>query len=214
LTGGLRLPNDETGDCNLFTTRLAALAESLGVKFRYGQTIERLEFGVGEIKGVLTKHETFVADRYVVAMGSYSRDLVAPLQIDLPVYPVKGYSLTLPLLDETLAPQSTVLDETYKVAVTRFDNRIRVGGMAELSGFDLSLNPKRRATLEKVVTVLFPGGDAQAASFWTGLRPMTPDRTPIIGASPVLNLFINTGSDKNRGVSCDSLCGISYSPPR
>jgi D-amino-acid dehydrogenase len=128
-----------------------------------------------------------------VALGSYSRDLLGPLKIDLPVYPVKGYSLTVPLIDESLAPQSTVLDESFKVAVTRFDKRIRVGGMAELSGFDLRLNPKRRATLEKVVTDLFPGGDVKKASFWTGLRPMTPDSTPIIGASPLRNLFINTG---------------------
>lgn len=193
LVGGLRLPNDETGDCNLFTTRLAAMAQNLGVKFQYGQTIDKLINEGGEIKGVRVGHQTLVADRYVVALGSYSRDLLAPLNIDLPVYPVKGYSLTVPLVDEALAPQSTVLDESYKVAVTRFDKRIRVGGMAELSGFDLRLNPKRRATLEKVVTDLFPGGDVNAATFWTGLRPMTPDSTPIIGASPLRNLFINTG---------------------
>jgi D-amino-acid dehydrogenase len=193
LVGGLRLPNDETGDCNLFTTRLAALAESLGVKFLYGKDIHQLLNEGDDIKGVRVGRETLVADRYVVALGSYSRELLGPLKIDLPVYPVKGYSLTVPLIDESLAPQSTVLDESYKVAVTRFDQRIRVGGMAELSGFDLRLNPKRRATLEKVVTDLFPGGDVRKASFWTGLRPMTPDSTPIIGASPLRNLFINTG---------------------
>ena len=85
------------------------------------------------------------------------------------------------------------LDETYKVAVTRFDNRIRVGGMAELGGFDLRLNPHRRATLEKVVSDLFPGGDLPRATFWTGLRPMTPDSTPIVGATRYANLFLNTG---------------------
>ena len=137
--------------------------------------------------------EVLRADRYVLAFGSYTRDLLAPLKINLPVYPVKGYSLTLPLKDESLAPQSTVLDETYKVAVTRFDQRIRVGGMAELCGFDLSLNLKRRATLEKVVSELFPGGDLKKASFWTGLRPMTPDSTPIVGATSLPNLFLNTG---------------------
>ena len=193
LVGGLRLPNDETGDCNLFTFRLAAMAESLGVKFLYGRHIGPLISQGDEIKGVHVGSETLTADRYVVTMGSYSRDLLRPLKIDLPVYPVKGYSLTVPLVDESLAPQSTVLDESYKVAVTRFDNRIRVGGMAELSGFDLRLDPKRRATLEKVVTDLFPGGDVKNASFWTGLRPMTPDGTPIIGASHLRNLFINTG---------------------
>jgi len=99
----------------------------------------------------------------------------------------------VPLVDESLAPQSTVLDETYKVAVTRFDNRIREGGMAELGGFDLRLNPNRRATLEKVVTDLFPGGDVPRATFWTGLRPMTPDSTPIVGGTRYANLFLNTG---------------------
>lgn len=193
LAGGLRLPKDETGDCNLFTTRLAALAESMGVKFLYGKDVHQLMSEGDQITGVRVGQETIVADRYIMALGSYSRDLLAPLNIDLPVYPVKGYSLTVPLIDESLSPQSTVLDETYKVAVTRFDNRIRVGGMAELSGFDLRLNPKRRATLEKVVTDLFPGGDVKKASFWTGLRPMTPDSTPIVGETHLRNLFINTG---------------------
>jgi D-amino-acid dehydrogenase len=165
----------------------------MGVQFRYNTPVEQLLTEGGQITGVRTAQGVLKADRYVVAFGSYSRTLLAPLNIDLPVYPVKGYSLTVPLIDESLAPQSTVLDETYKVAVTRFDNRIRVGGMAELSGFDLSLKPQRRATLEKVVTELFPGGDVKNATFWTGLRPMTPDSTPIIGATPLSNLYLNTG---------------------
>jgi D-amino-acid dehydrogenase len=115
------------------------------------------------------------------------------LQIDIPIYPVKGYSLTIPLVNECFAPVSTVLDETYKIAITRFDQRIRVGGMAELSGFDLSLNPNRRATLEMVAQDLFPGGDMAQAQFWTGLRPMTPDGTPIVGGTALRNLYLNTG---------------------
>jgi len=110
------------------------------------------------------------------------------------VYPVKGYSLTLELRDETAAPVSTVLDETYKIAVTRFDRRIRIGGMAELAGFDLALRPGRRKTLEMVVNDLFPGaGELSTGKFWTGLRPMTPDSTPIVGATRVQRLFLNTG---------------------
>lgn len=193
LVGGLRLPNDETGDCHLFTTRLAELARGLGVEFRYGSQVQALGTDGGRISGVQVDGRWLEADRYVLAFGSYSRALIEPLGLDLPVYPVKGYSLTVPLLDESLAPQSTVLDETYKIAVTRFADRIRVGGMAELSGFDLSLKPARRATLEKVVGELFPGGDLPAASFWTGLRPMTPDSTPIIGGTRWGNLFLNTG---------------------
>jgi D-amino-acid dehydrogenase len=129
----------------------------------------------------------------VLTFGSYSRNFLKPLDINLPVYPVKGYSLTVPLVRPEFAPQSTVLDETYKIAVTRFDDRIRVGGMAELAGFDLDLRPKRRATLEMVVNDLFPAGDTAAATFWTGLRPMTPDGTPVVGATKYRNLFLNTG---------------------
>ena len=109
------------------------------------------------------------------------------------MYPIKSYSLTVPLVDEALAPRSTVLDETYKIAITRFDRRIRVGGMAEIAGFDLRLNPRRRATLEMVTRQLFPGGDLPAAEFWTGLRPMTPDGTPVLGPTRYANLSLNTG---------------------
>lgn len=193
LTGGLRLPNDETGDCHMFTQALAKLARGLGVDFRFDQTVEGLVTEGNRITGVRVGGEVLTADRYVLAFGSYSRGFLEPLGLKLPVYPVKGYSLTVPLLNPELAPQSTVLDETYKVAVTRFDNRIRVGGMAELAGFDLSLNPRRRATLEMVVSDLFPGGDLPKAEFWTGLRPMTPDSTPIVGATPYSNLLLNTG---------------------
>jgi D-amino-acid dehydrogenase len=196
LAGGLRLPNDETGDCNLFTQGLADVARGLGVNFRFDQAVEGLITEGGRITGVRlggSKREVLTADRYVLAFGSYSRDFIAPLGLDIPVYPVKGYSLTVPLVDPSLAPQSTVLDETYKVAVTRFDDRIRVGGMAELGGFDLRLNPHRRETLERVITDLFPCGDLPRATFWTGLRPMTPDSTPIIGGTPYGNLFLNTG---------------------
>ena len=193
LVGGLHLPHDETGDCFLFCQALAQQAKALGVKFLYNQTIEKLVVDAGAIKGVMVNGELLTADQYVLALGSYSRALLQPLQLNLPVYPVKGYSLTVPIINADLAPQSTVLDETYKIAITRFDNRIRVGGMAELSGFDVSLNPQRRATLEMVTQDLFAGGDLPNASFWTGLRPMTPDSTPIIGATRYRNLFLNTG---------------------
>jgi len=195
LTGGLRLPNDETGDCQMFTTKLAEHARSLGVQFCFGQDVTGLVSDGRRVRGVqLANGEQLEADQYVVAFGSYSRPFLGNSGLDLPVYPVKGYSLTIPIVDPARSPESTILDETYKVAVTRFDNRIRVGGMAELSGYDLRLNPQRRATLEKVVTSLFPGGgDVPAATFWTGLRPMTPDSTPIIGATRFDNLYLNTG---------------------
>lgn len=194
LAGGLRLPNDETGDCHLFTQRLAAAATSLGVTTLFDTLVERFEHRSGRVVGVRTANELLSADAYVVACGSYSRGLLAPLELDIPVYPVKGYSLTWSVADASHAPVSTVIDETYKIGITRFDNRIRVGGMAELVGFDLSLSPRRRETLEMVANDLFPGGgDLERATFWTGLRPMTPDSTPIVGHSGIGNLFINTG---------------------
>ncbi|WP_229008171.1 D-amino acid dehydrogenase [Methylophilus sp. Leaf408] len=200
LLGGLHLPDDETGDCQLFTTRLAALAQTMGVKFRQEATINRLITQQNLLSGVeiKTTHgvENLDADHYVVALGSYSRELMLSLGLNLPVYPVKGYSLTVPIINGDAAPVSTVMDETYKVAITRFDQRIRVGGMAELAGFDLTLNPRRRLTLEKMLRGLFPqAGDVSQASFWTGLRPMTPDGTPIIGQANSMypNVWLNTG---------------------
>ncbi len=194
IVGGLRLPNDETGDCHLFTTRLAAKCAELGVKFRYNCNIQELLSDGARVTGVRAGDEILRADSYVLALGSYSPQLLRSHGIDLPVYPVKGYSLTLPVSNPDMAPVSTVMDETYKVAITRFAERIRVGGMAELAGFDTELRDKRRATLEMVVGDLFPqGGDAAQASFWTGFRPMTPDGTPIIGATALRNLYLNTG---------------------
>lgn len=194
ISGALRLPRDETGDCHLFTTRLAALAADLGVRFRFGQNIQHLEPEHQKLQGVWIDNQLETADCYVVAMGSYSPLLLDPLGLKIPVYPLKGYSLTLPIVHPEQAPVSTLLDETYKIAITRFDQRIRVGGMAELAGYDLSLNPKRRQTLEKVVTELFPkAGDLAQGEFWTALRPATPDGTPIVGATPYSNLYLNTG---------------------
>lgn len=193
LTGGLQLPNDETGDCKLFTQRLAAMAEQAGVTFRYNVTIDQLLREGNSISGVRCGSETLTADRYIVACGSYSTALLKDI-VTIPVYPLKGYSLTIPIKDYAAAPVSTVLDETYKIAVTRFDDRIRVGGMAEIVGFNTKLLPARRETLEMVVSDLYPeGGQIEQATFWTGLRPMTPDGTPIVGRTPLSNLFLNTG---------------------
>jgi D-amino-acid dehydrogenase len=194
IVGGLRLPGDETGDCFKFTNRLAELAAAAGVTFRWGVSIETFEAEAGRISAVRTDQGRMIADRYVLALGPHSPLLVRHLGIRLPIYPLKGYSLTLQISDESRAPVSTVMDETYKVAITRLGDRIRVGGLAEIAGYDLSLNPRRRATLAKSVSEMFAGaGDPDQAEFWTGLRPMTPDGTPIVGATPIPNLFLNTG---------------------
>src|SRR5690606_9169552 len=147
-----------------------------------------------EVAGVRTSAGTFAGDRYVLAMGSFTPLLSRQVGVDLPIYPVKGYSITAPITDSSVAPVSTVLDETYKIAITRLGTRIRVGGMAELSGYNNALPPRRRATLAHCVNELFPGaGDTVSATYWSGLRPMTPDGTPIIGASKLGNLYINSG---------------------
>lgn len=192
--GGLRLPNDETGDCFKFTNTLADMAKAKDVTFLHGRTIRRLAIENGTIQGVETNLGTVGADAYLVALGSDSPLLLSPLGIRVPVYPVKGYSITVPIIEEARAPVSTLMDESYKVAITRLGDRIRVGGMAELSGYSFDLPESRRNTLEYSVGSLFPGaGDLSRASFWSGLRPMTPDGTPIIGGTRIPNLFLNTG---------------------
>ncbi|MDO9073118.1 MAG: D-amino acid dehydrogenase [Rubrivivax sp.] len=196
--GALRLPGDETGDCFKFTNRLAEMAAALGVQFRWDTRIQGLQVeGTGKggaITGVHTDAGVLRAHKVVLALGSHSPLLLAPVGIRIPVYPVKGYSITLPITDAQYAPESTIMDETHKVAVTRLGDRIRVGGTAEIAGYNLNLREARRATLNHVVTDLFPkGGDVSQASFWCGLRPMTPDGTPIVGPTPVKDLLLATG---------------------
>ncbi len=194
LVGGLYLPDDETGDCYLFCQQLTELAKAQGVQFKFDTQIQSLAIEGKKIMGVQTDKELLKADSYVVALGSFSKQILSPLGVNVPVYPVKGYSLTLPIVNEEFAPTSTVMDETYKVALTRFDDRIRVAGTAELAGFDPSIPTARKDTIEMVVRDLFPqGGDFAKGEFWTGFRPMTPDGTPIIGATPIENLYTNTG---------------------
>jgi len=194
ISGGLRLPGDETGDCFKFTQNLARIAAKSGVVFRQGVHVRALRAEAGHVASVATDAGEMAADAYVVALGSYSPLTVRSLRLRLPVYPVKGYSLTVPIMDATSAPESTVMDETYKVAVTRLGDRIRVGGTAELMGYSLKLREARRDTLDHVVTDLFPGGgDISRATFWTGLRPMTPDGPPVIGPTRYSNLYLNTG---------------------
>lgn len=193
--GGLRLPNDQTGDCQKFTVELSELAEKLGVHFMFNTHIKGIEQDGDKITGIILKDGTKVrGDAYVMATGSYSHEMLQQLNIDAPVYPLKGYSITTKIIDSQLAPVSTILDESYKIALTRFDDRIRVGGMAELTGFDRSLNTSREDTLLMVLQQLFPNAsDISDAHFWTGLRPATPDGTPIVGKTKFKNLYTNTG---------------------
>jgi len=195
IKGGLRLTLDQTGDCYKFTQQLSETCKQMGVSFLFDTEVKSLQVKGDQIVSVSTSAGHFDADQYVMAMGSYSTDLLKQANIHIPVYPVKGYSLTLPVVNERAAPVSTIMDETYKVAITRLGNRIRVAGTAELNGFNLALSEGRRSTLKHVVSDLFPQGTDRNAEdqFWTGLRPMTPDGTPIVGHTPIKNLYLNTG---------------------
>ncbi|EGV38608.1 D-amino acid dehydrogenase [Neisseria weaveri] len=219
IAGALHLPNDGTGDCHLLTQRLAGLCEKNGVSFEFNRPIERFETNGNTLRAVYAGGQRFEADVFVCALGSFSRPVMQQLGLNLPIYPVKGYSLTVPITDESAAPVSTIIDETYKVAITRFDQRIRIGGMAELSGYEIKLLPQHRETLELVVNDLYPrSGDLTQASFWSGLRPMTPDSTPIVGGGTRFdNLFMNTGhgtlgwtmSLGSAKIAADLACGLT-----
>lgn len=192
--GGLHFPGDESGDCFQFTRSLAALSGSKGVTYVFGARVQRLEVNGDRIQCVHTDTEKMTADAYLLACGSYSPLLLRPLGIRLPVYPVKGYSATLPLREVAAAPAGSVTDATYKVVATRLGNHLRGAGTAELTGYDLTLRPARLATIMHVLADLFPGaGDPSRAQFWCGLRPMTPDNPPVLGTTPYKNLFLNTG---------------------
>lgn len=193
--GGLRLTADRTGDCRMFTLGLTEKCVEMGVRFHYGQTIRAIAVEQGRIAGIETETgERLTADAYVCALGSYAVRLLTPIGIKLPVYPVKGYSVTLPVTDDNHAPQSTLMDETHKVAITRLGDRIRVAGQAEIAGYSNRLGPHAVDTVKHVIGDLFPrGGDISKAEGWTGLRPMTPDGTPVLGGTQYDNLFLNTG---------------------
>jgi D-amino-acid dehydrogenase len=192
--GGLRLTADRTGDCRMFTLALAEKAAEMGVSFRYGNTISGFTHVGDRITSVETEHGPETADAYVCALGPYAPILLRAVGIRLPIYPIKGYSITLPVTDDSAAPQSTLMDETHKVAITRLGDRIRVAGQAEIIGYNAKLGPTGTDTVRYVVSDLFPkGGDVSRAEGWTGLRPMTPDGTPVIGPTRYANLFLNTG---------------------
>ena len=193
--GGLRLTADRTGDCRMFTMALADRCAEMGVEFQYGQSIRRIVVEDGAVTGVDTEPAGRVTgDKYVCALGRFGPMVLKPIGIRLPVYPVKGYSVTLPVTDDAYAPQSTIMDETHKVAITRLGDRIRVAGTAEIAGYSNRLGPHATDTVRHVIGNLFPkGGDLSKAEGWTGLRPMTPDGTPVLGETRYDNLFLNTG---------------------
>jgi len=199
IAGGTWAESDFSGDAKLFTRALAAKAEAAGVVFRLGAEIERIEFAGGRVTGVTLRDaeggfELCTADDYVMALGPQSRGMVRPLGLKLPIYPAKGYSITLPIADAARAPRTSVTDEAHKVVFTRLGGELRAAGTAELAGYDKHLNQVRVEAILSRVLEYFPGvGDPAQARAWTGLRPATPANVPLIGRSGVGNLWLNTG---------------------
>ncbi len=195
IAGGVWAPADESGDAHKFTQELARLCAERGVQFRYGSRIARLEVAGGRVTRVQLEQGGMIeADAYVVALGSYSPLLLRPLGISLPVYPLKGYSITIPLATGDVAPQISLSDGAYKLVMSRLGDRLRVAGTAELAGWDTAINAVRCQAIVRRTFELFPkAGRPQDAQFWAGLRPATPGGVPCIGRTRYPNLYLNTG---------------------
>lgn len=198
VAGGLFLPLDGSGDCYKFVCGIGAWLAGQGVAFRYGCTVASLAQAGGAIAGVHTDQGLLQADAYVIALGGSTPFLLRPLGLKLPIYPVKGYSITAPIADEARAPRAAIMDEYNKVMISRLGPRLRAAGMAELKGYGLAIDPGRVAFLKRVVREWFPqGADYDAAQAWAGLRPMTPDGPAILGPTRYANLYLNCGHGSN-----------------
>jgi D-amino-acid dehydrogenase len=199
VAGATYCASDQSGDVHQFTTGLAEAARGLGVDFRFSTRINALLTAGDELAGVsVTRadgaYDTVRADAYVLALGSHSPLVAATAGLKLPIYPAKGYSATLPVIDPGAAPTASLTDESYKIVMSRLGDRLRVAGTAELAGYSTTLNPVRCALLVKRARALFPGAcDWDAARFWSGLRPATPGNVPLIGRHRFRNLYLNTG---------------------
>lgn len=202
LLGALWLPGDGTGDCHRFTQALAAVCESRGMRFHYGAKVIGSERDKGHIRALRLEPssaqdevpERVEADAFVLCAGTESHRLGDLFGARLPIYPVKGYSLTAPLLDPERSPRSTVIDDRYKVVATRLGSRLRATGFVELADFDRRIPESRLATIRRAIESRFPGAaDLESAESWTGFRPMTPDGPPVIGEGKRNNLYLNTG---------------------
>jgi len=207
LAGGLYLPDDEAGNCPLFTKQLKTIAQGMGVEFHFGSTVSALETQ-GERIGMRIDERQFSADAVVVAAGIDSARLLAPLGIRVPLYPVKGYSATAAIRNFDEAPQAALIDEAYKVAITRMGSRIRIAGMAELGSVSNDMHEGALRTLFKVAEDWFPdAANYNNASFWSGIRPMLPDGPPVLGATPLRNLYVNIGHGST-GWAMAAGCGM------
>jgi D-amino-acid dehydrogenase len=193
IVGGVFTPEDESGDAHKFTVELARLAAENGVRFRV-ENIAGLDVQNREVRGVRLATGSASADAYVVALGSYSPLLLRPLRIAVAVYPLKGYSITLPLAPGDGAPTVSLTDEAHKIVISRLGNRLRAAGTAEVAGYDRSVNPVRCNAILRRIGELFPAlGAINTVDRWAGLRPATPSNVPIIGRTRLRNLYLNTG---------------------
>ena len=207
LVGGMLLPQDETGNCPLFARALGSWLQTQGVTFRMSTTVQGIEAAGGTITGIRTDGGVLQADAYVLACASASVALAKPLGLPLPIYPVKGYAITVPVIDADAAPHSGVMDEYYKVAITRMGSHIRAAGTAEIGSWDTRVTARDCATAIKSLASLYPhGADMAKVSYWAGLRPMTPDGAPLIGATRYANLYLNAGHGSNGWTTA---CGAS-----
>lgn len=207
LVGGMLLPQDETGNCPLFARALGSWLQAQGVTFRMSTTVQGIEAAGGKISGIRTDAGVLQADAYVLACASASVALAKPLGLSLPIYPVKGYAITVPVIDAAAAPRSGVMDEYYKVAITRMGSHIRAAGTAEIGSWDTRVTARDCATAIKSLASLYPhGADMAKVSYWAGLRPMTPDGAPLIGATRYANLYMNAGHGSNGWTTA---CGAS-----
>jgi D-amino-acid dehydrogenase len=199
LVGGDFTATDESGDVHRFTTQLAARGEAAGIRFLYNMAATRLLADAGAIKGVEAidgegRHQALHADAVVVALGSFSAPLLAPLGVRLMIYPGKGYSATYPIVDAAAAPTVSLTDDGCKLVLSRLGSRLRVAGTCELNGYSRELNMVRCDAITRRVRELFPGAcDYERASYWAGLRPLTPSNVPYVGRTRHPNLYLNTG---------------------
>ena len=198
IVGGTYTAGDESGDARKFTQALAQRAALRGVRFRHGETVAGLECGGSRLTGVrLASGECVAADITVLALGSYSPLFLKPLGIRLPVYPAKGYSVTMVLPDGVAAPTVSLTDDGHKIVISRLGQTLRVAGTAEFNGYDTAINPVRCAALRLRIGEVFPAlAGANEVDRWAGLRPATPGNVPLVGdmsGAGLAGLWLNTG---------------------
>jgi D-amino-acid dehydrogenase len=192
--GALYFRHDETGDAHKFSKVLAAAATKRGVDFRYGTNVRALVREGDRVVAVETDQGRLAADAVVVSLGAEGVLVLRKVGVDVPIYPVKGYSVTLPTNGYNGTPAMGIHDEELRVVTATYQGRLRAAGTAELVGYDHTITQSRIDTVLKAVMQVFPnGGDALRAERWTGLRPMTPDCAPLIGPTRLTNLFLDTG---------------------